>query len=489
MLIHVNNANVHSPESNASTFSDRDDVSQGSRSNPFDQLKNACQNLFTTFSEKIATDLNIDLRSSPSSGSTQPNVFSSQPSYRRSSRPSDASFNSCNNRNQSEARRPHHFEPGQRFAQSGTPQSPSSPGSVRTPPAESAAQQPSANTQPKRLPNERVKRAKQLDDGSGCECSDDEVITKFRREYSSKSNDTSSPTSETAAQAFSTSSATRTGESSTSQTKRDAGAADSSDASSFEDLGAVGCSSAATEVDNNWQIVDKPAPPPPPASQTNEPSTSMTESNTSQRQTESSGLGRADSPNTSLQRNDIFRDSERKLFRRRSDGVVYTSSSNPAGHLYNENIEGAETPKQGGAPLQLQRTPCHRCGKTKGNIRKYAARLRKQLETRTNSSESEIREQVEAFLRFLESEGRASSELKNDSSVSIESPTMPESELASTSPRAHGNEANFSDIRIEDYDEFDIDENVGIHVYGSDEASPGVPSPRQFFNLDHIDSK
>lgn len=49
VLIHVNN---YSPDSQSSARNNCDATDD--RSNPFDQIKNTCQNLFSTFTEKIA---------------------------------------------------------------------------------------------------------------------------------------------------------------------------------------------------------------------------------------------------------------------------------------------------------------------------------------------------------------------------------------------------------------------------------------------------
>lgn len=61
VLIHVGNTNNFSPDSQQSQTS----FSMGSaaaadddaRANPFDQIRSTCQNLFSTFTEKIAAGL------------------------------------------------------------------------------------------------------------------------------------------------------------------------------------------------------------------------------------------------------------------------------------------------------------------------------------------------------------------------------------------------------------------------------------------------
>lgn len=55
VLIHVDNANNFSPDSQSSnSYTMGTDQNDDSRSNPFDQIRSTCQNLFTTFTEKIA---------------------------------------------------------------------------------------------------------------------------------------------------------------------------------------------------------------------------------------------------------------------------------------------------------------------------------------------------------------------------------------------------------------------------------------------------
>lgn len=58
VLIHVDNSTNFSPDSQSTptSFSNMGtDQSDDARSNPFDHIRNTCQNLFSTFTEKIAT--------------------------------------------------------------------------------------------------------------------------------------------------------------------------------------------------------------------------------------------------------------------------------------------------------------------------------------------------------------------------------------------------------------------------------------------------
>lgn len=147
-----------------------------------------------------------------------------------------------------------------------------------------------------------------------------------------------------------------------------------------------------------------------------------------------------------------------------------------------------------GGEMSRKRTKksCRKCGKTKGDLKKYIARFRRQLETKTNSSEAEIKQQLEAFLKFLESRSRSSMDGKDDSPISMDSPTMA-GELERNSLL---DAMQRGEIIIDDYDDDgdddddDFDDDAGIHVYGTDEEAATNQTPtRQFFNLHNIGSR
>ncbi|XP_055316108.1 rho GTPase-activating protein gacZ [Sitodiplosis mosellana] len=83
VLIHVDNSNNFTPDLQQSPTSISMGISDQSdddpRSNPFDQIRNTCQNLFTTFTEKIAADFNFDFKQNQSDRQT--NVCEDQPRY------------------------------------------------------------------------------------------------------------------------------------------------------------------------------------------------------------------------------------------------------------------------------------------------------------------------------------------------------------------------------------------------------------------------
>lgn len=588
MLIHVDNADTHSPNSNhSSAFSASDGENQ---SNPFDQLKNTCQNLFATFTEKIAADLSFDLK--PTQSDRQSNVCEDQPRYTRQFRyqtpyggpgaggePVDTRSNTANTKNvnrstgtdrsQSNLSSPssaydgvntHLQSPTTTTSGSSSPSvfqttttnecaNLGSAHSANRPSADAASNTGSATDGRKSAT--RLRQAKRnhltskllLDDacttGSGCECSDDEMIVKFQQNYREQPTE-ALPNVASKVNAFaaagpsrSTSSSTRTGNSSDTPLKEDGTAIESSDVSSFEDLGAVGgCIATASSDADNWQIVNRPAnsdETPSASSELRLTSSSIiptadttvlpnsivdTESDMNQRQfsSKSHSNNRFDTLGQLK-----FRNSNRKIVRRRSDGVVYmATSSNASRNLDRENLRedsstgidadnddddetssvtnGSSSTSGGEMSRKRTKKSCRKCGKTKGDLKKYIARFRRQLETKTNSSEAEIKQQLEAFLKFLESRSRSSMDDKDDSPISIESPTM-------AGELEHNNgllgTMHRGEIIIDDYeddgdddDDDDFDDDAGIHVYGtSDDAATNETPTRQFFNLHNIGSR
>lgn len=589
MLIHVDNASTYSPHSNhSSAFSNGSGETQ---SNPFDQLKNTCQNLFTTFTEKIAADLNFDLK--PTQSDRQPNVCEDQPRYTRQFRyqssyggsgggtdnpdttPTTTNVTNANrptgtDRSQSNLSSPSSAQGGvNSHLQSPTTTSSgsSSPsvfqttttnaretvGRIHPTPEHNADRSgaDAANTTgcaaDGRKSATRLRQAKRnhltsqllLNDasatGSGCECSDDEMIMKFQQNYREQPSEALAATKVNAFAAAgpsgSTSSSTQTGNSSDTPLKEDGTAMESSDVSSFEDLGAVGGCVATTSSDaDNWQIVNRPAnsDETPSASSEVRPTSSSTlpvtdttilpnaiadnESDMNQRQfaMKTHSINRLDTLGQLK-----FRTSNRKIVRRRSDGIVYmATSSNATRNLYKDNLRedssaGIDADNDdddesssvtnnssstSGGEMSRKRTKksCRKCGKTKGDLKKYIARFRRQLETKTNSSEAEIKQQLEAFLKFLESRSRSSMDGKDDSPISIDSPTMA-GELERNSLL---DAMQRGEIIIDDYDDDgdddddDFDDDAGIHVYGTDEEAVTNQTPtRQFFNLHNIGSR
>lgn len=420
--------------------------------------------------------------------------------------------------------------------------------------------------------------------GSGCECSDDEIITNFNqtrcRRYNG-SGATSAPNSsgkcdeQEAGPSGSASSSTKTAPNSCSTNKPGLSSDESSDVSSFEDLGftavassvSAGASVNATICGGNgaidaetWQIINQasfndsqptspkgptegtssaqtpcnvdgtsnskstastpisPAPSAPPAPETPTGSdlgnpqpqqpplpeiryTSVDDDVAGDQSTPHSHSAQYQDnqtfqPHSSVEA-DAFNQSKnampkfkpnRKISRRRSDGIVYTSSSADTQHNFlddDDDLNATEDMETDGDESSLlekisqRRRPkrsCHKCGKTKGDIRKHIERFRKQLETTTNASETEIKQQLNEFLSFLESRSRNSIDDGIEGADDVQ---------ASDGVDSITDGVTYGDVD-DAYDEYGFDDDTGIHVYGTnDEQTTAATThqPRQFINI------
>lgn len=551
-------------------------------------------------------DLNFDLK--PNQGERQPNVCENQPRYSNNLRNPSFSSNSSattNNSNRNNQRpttitsnanqSTHRFDSPKAEAQASfeyvTPSTLNSPtqsaeastcgnssSSSSEPSVSQATQQrplntnqsnqmhsnqPSSSTQPKLKPKcAQLAEFSRLhnsdccsDTGSGCECSDDELITKFQEKYREKSADSiavdkvtddlnSAIKLDKDRSSGSTSSSTKTGNSSDSTSpKDDASAIESSDVSSFEDLGAVGGMAAnpsTSDISDKWQIVSNPwknvddtastssivtdekvetannsETTNLPNSITEQPQHSMASDNQREQQDKHEQTSDKDSEafrlHSTCHRPDLkaklektfkSRHSIRKITRRQSDGIVYTATtSDGTRQIHRRNLVedldtddadadednnlGNSSNSEDTSRKRLKKS-CHKCGKTKGDLKKYISRFRRQLETTTNCSETEIRQQLDAFLEFLENRSRNSFDSKDEDTIvqsgdsdggMVRSPTQLIAEAIA-----------LDEIEIEDYDD-DYDEEAGIHVYGSNEETTSSHVPREFFNICTIEKK
>lgn len=339
------------------------------------------------------------------------------------------------------------------------------------------------------------------DAASGCECSDDELISKFREEYFDQGSASTADRTHNKAEANNT---TSVSESLNSLTKTGAGPetspkeeiVESSELSSFEDLGAVGGgrsggrtqTTAAPNKTDRWQMIDGHQ-----SFDTLHPA-AVAEPNASHALSEPNAAGQpgADRFNETFrshsngQRNaDLKAKLERslrfrkKIARRQSDGVVYMASTSAAGRAKctgdgrktgddgadgdnddddddnDDHLDGeTETSNSDESSWRhAQRTSCHKCGKTKGDLKRYIARFRHQLETTTDFSEAEIKRQLNAFLEFLENHSRNSFDSKDDEAGMDYDDSI--------DPAMHDPQLAFDGI---DVDDFDDDYDHGIHV-------------------------
>lgn len=419
------------------------------------------------------------------------------------------------------------------------------------------------------------------DAGSGCECSDDELILKFRdwrptsvdrsmvadsivtpndanamkllTTFDSMGNNShfAASSSTSCCSSTSTTAATKTGSNTldTSNNKSDDLALESSDISSFEDLGAVGGLQTvntnnlpSTSDTEKWQIINPAWNIDDTASSssivisderndsahisytTNLPNSitdelPQTNKNENQRQvqpeseqlqsqieagdrqetfhvhstSEQQQPNRSTDLRTKLEKTFRSHQMHRKITRRQSDGIVYSASTsngmsseatNGGRSLIDLDDDGggeagSSTSEEDVSSHKRARKPCRKCGKTtKGNLKKYIARFRNQLETTTAFSETEIKLQLAAFLEFLENHSAFDS--KDEESVA-------NTELEQ-SPSQFVELEVFDDDDDDNDDEFDDDN--GIHVYGNDDSTATSDHPpRQFFNLNSVEKK
>lgn len=367
--------------------------------------------------------------------------------------------------------------------------------------------------------------------GSGCECSDDEIITKFQKKYKKNSISKSSDgeirikneiEQEIAGPSGSRSSSTKTEISLDTPIKDDCTVIESSDISSFEDLGAAGVCCAASDTDN-WQIVNKPSqinetPSTSSASmdakQTSNNSLTMSqfnkmENNSHQRYANNSVKKNNETFHTHstnqidaighLEKTIKFKNSNRKIVRRRSDGIVYiaTSHNNPVRNFgFDDDADEDDDDKNHSSSstseeMTRKRTKksCRKCGKTKGDLKKYIARFRRQLQT-TNSSEAEIKQQLDAFLKFLEKRNSSDERRDDEDDVPVPLDYSPDDLMGSSNDDR--DTIRINDIIVNDYDDNDdenFDEDAGIHVYGTNDDAASNQAQRQFFNLNNIGSR
>lgn len=399
------------------------------------------------------------------------------------------------------------------------------------------------------------------DAGSGCECSDDELIAKFRESYGDRSqplspitpNTTTSMTIGKASTPENVHTAnSKTGSTTTSPTKtggdigtgpsllkEETSALESSDISSFEDLGAVGgsikinttlpCDTDKWQIINpTWNIDDTAStsslvmaddrndgPSNIVSYTTNLPNSIPTElpqannasENQRHEQTQNDDSAMANETfqthsttddqrtfdlRTKLEKTLKSRQTHRKITRRQSDGIVYTASTSRNTNQHrsnrflddlndeNDDVDAAaddadastSTSSDDVSHKRSQKSSCRKCGKSKGakELKKYIARFRHQLETTTEFSEFEIKQQLDAFLAFLEGHSAFDDSTPN------------------TTPSQFVVPDNI-DVFDDDEDD-DYDDEAGIHVYGSDDTSSSAAHPpRQFFNLSCIEKK
>lgn len=534
LVIHINNANGYAASDASSNIHANGTDTDENCSNPFDQIKQTCQNLFTSFTDKIASDLNFDIKQS-SSGTGHQNIFTQPRSTSRM--PQQFSYNSRASSSNNFHQPPPPPPPPQNSvptvstssAASETnnghcsPQS-STASSTATSPINSQHSATSSNivtaatlSPSSPAPNaSKMKhtsnhsRVRQLNkaaaDGHSkqtlmahdsstangntfCDCSDDEVINRFQTTYRQKSNELDAIDPE-AGPSGSGGNSTKTGTGSSDAdadvTKVQPSLDDSSTASSFEELGAVGGITATLDKEI-WQFISK----------------AMVDERTCDRRSSKSELDLGNpasfqhqqSSNQKLanvgcvvdlapgpQQSAVASD----LTRRRSDSFVIMNSRGVAAAAaptvltnvpMNQSTDNfhdhtTDDPVLHERRRKKSKPSCQKCGKGKGSLRKHLEKFKQQLETE-NVSDIEIREQLVAFLQYLESSNRYSLDGDDgspDAQTNDAEMPMLRRRLSSAIEQATA----AMDAAGDDTESYRFGDADGIHVYGMNDDNNGL---------------
>lgn len=297
---------------------------------------------------------------------------------------------------------------------------------------------------------------------SGCECSDDEVISTFKKRRSqSKVN---SPTS-TIDSAFDEQIAS--GQSTNSATLPKPETADSS-GSSFEELGAVGGNSTnAPRIEaDNWQIVDKDE-----------------EGNTQNNNEEEEPVLLRSKANDLKK---LFDQKDRRVVsRRRSDGFVFNRAQSEGSRgMYSptgcdridersDNDDDEEPRSISSGRRKRTMRNCVKCGKSKSNIKRHVLKFAKHLET-ADLSETEFKQELKEFVKYLENRAKSIDCSDNESNLDVNSTGE------GTSVDAVLNIPEDLLPHLEYYLEDELFGNDGIHVYAHNEENQPEAGPSRF---------
>ncbi|KAL5286890.1 RFFL family protein [Megaselia abdita] len=437
------NPHMHYSQSQRGSFDD---------GNPFDNIKQSCQTFFTKISDNLSDnlkDFNFEMKNStpnatsPTTSEPQRSSPSSHSTTTTPSSPSstDTSASSSQTRRTTAPPKPKTQIPGVHKT-------------VNTP---AAAAGPSSSTN-KRLETVNRNGENSSPGQSGCECSDDEVISTFKKRRSqSKVN---SPTS-TVDSAFDEQIAS--GQSTNSATLPKPSETADSSGSSFEELGAVGGNnnnnsstknSAPRLETDNWQIVDKDE---------------EVAANTQNTEDGEPAVLRS-KPNIVPQF--LEQRDRRVISRRRSDGFVFNRALSEGSRLYSptgcdridEHSDDEDDPRSS-ASGRRKRTlrNCVKCGKSKSNIKRHVLKFAKHLET-TDLSETEFKQELKEFVKFLENRAKSIDCSDTESNLDVNS----------TGEGATDGTLNIPEEllpHLEYYLEDELFGNDGIHVYAHNEEN------------------
>lgn len=463
VLVHAaKNPSLHYSQSQRGSFDD---------GNPFDNIKQSCQTFFTKISDNFSDnlkDFNFDMKST-TSNATSPTT--SEPQRSSSSHSTATSPSSPVSLDTSAGSSQPRITP--------TPPKPKVqiPSVHKTVHTSAAAAGPSSSSD-KRLETVGRNGENSSPGQSGCECSDDEVITTFKKRRSqSKLN---SPTS-TVDSAFDEQIAS--GQSTNSATLPKPSETADSSGSSFEELGAVGGNQSAPRLEaDNWQIVDKDEEV---ESNQDTVTSQDTDNREQQSTTQNTDEGEPAILRSKPNRNTFFEQRDRRIVsRRRSDGFVFNRAQSEGSRLYSptgcdrideHSDNDDEDDPRSSASGRRKRTMrnCTKCGKSKSNIKRHVLKFAKHLET-TDLSETEFKQELKEFVKFLENRAKSIDCSDTESNLDVNSTgegvaidgvlNIPEDLLP----------------HLEYYLEDELYGNDGIHVYAHNEGSQSEAGSSRF---------
>lgn len=424
--------------------------------NPFDNIKHSCQTFFTKISDNLTDnlkDFNFDMKSttsnatSPTTSEPPPRSSSSHSSVASSISPvsPDASASSSQSRRTTPTSPKHNNTP--------------IPSNQKTMISSEAEAGPSTSYNQRQVTVDR-----NVDNSSpgqsGCECSDEEVITTFKKRRSqSKVN---SPIS-TVDSAFEEQNPS--GQSSNSATLPKPPETADSSGSSFEELGAVGGNNVASRIEtDNWQIVDK------------DEQEGVTNENTAETIQDTDDGEPAILRSKPNNLNQLFDSRDRRIVsRRRSDGYVFNRGQSEEGsRLYSplgcnridetSDNEAEDDPRSSASGRRKRMRNCVKCGKSKSNIKRHVLKFAKHLDS-TNLSETEFKQELKEFVKYLENRAKSIDCSDTESNLDVNS---------------GGEGAVVDDIlnipeellpHLEYFLEDELYGNYGIHVYAHNEEN------------------
>ncbi|XP_058826652.1 RING finger protein B [Topomyia yanbarensis] len=432
--------------------------------NTYDQIRNTCQNLFTSITDKLGTEENLRQRGQAGENVSQQPRFGSNDVYRVNSRQSnnDSSQASVPEATGSDAGRTTIVPNEGNFSSTNGN---TSGGSGITSGADSSSNTSSVSSPAgrqgstaARLENVNLSLSARIDNmlasdanQNGCECSDDEGEFDEKeaphRKDSAKSEDnliTAGPSQSTI------------GHMTVPESKTD------TSSSSFDELNQECINSLPgplvddTADADRWQIVNSVL----------SGTVTMTETTDVQKSTEKL-----------VEIHSRVVPCSSQIHRRRSDSCLILemkqigpTPTNPV----HEPVSAAHSSQSQATVYTTNK--CFRCGKRRSSIRKQLKKFRKQLETARGASEMAKRQQLEAFLSYLERRSKGSFELTDSESITEE----PSSSLAEIEPNGSisASISVVSQLRAENmpsdesrlhfsYPQADGDEAESINIYSA----------------------